>query len=103
MAEAPEGPPGSSGGNDWMRAIREVAPYLDLGWRIAVATVVTVGGGVWLDQWLGTLPLFTIGGILLGLAGAFVQIARLNPSEPDDEQPSPQPDSDAGPRSRKSP
>lgn len=61
-----------------MRALRDVAPYLDLGWRIAFAVVLTVGGGVALDQWLGTLPAFTIGGMLLGLASAFVQIARLN-------------------------
>lgn len=61
-----------------MHALRDVAPYLDLGWRIAMAVVLTVGGGVWLDQWLGTLPAFTLGGILLGLASAAVQITRLN-------------------------
>jgi F0F1-type ATP synthase assembly protein I len=47
-------------------AFREVAPYLDLGWRLAVSMGVGVLGGLWLDRRLHTTPLFLLTGTFLG-------------------------------------
>lgn len=68
-------PPPSSG---WTKALRELAPYLDLGWRIALGLGVFIGGGYGLDRWWGTLPWFTVVGAVFGMVGVFVQIYRVS-------------------------
>ena len=53
-----------------------VGAYLDLGFRFALAIVITTGGGYWLDSKLNTGPLFLIIGLLLGATSGFVTIYR---------------------------
>jgi hypothetical protein len=69
----------SGGLGEWSEALRDVAPYLDLGWRVAVATALPPGVGFAVDVWLGVSPWGVAAGAALGLAGAVVQIARLGP------------------------
>jgi F0F1-type ATP synthase assembly protein I len=42
-----------------------------IGWYFALSIVGGVVGGVLLDDWLGTRPLLTLLGLLLGLVAAF--------------------------------
>jgi len=67
----------SSGGMGWKKALRDVAPYLDLGWRLAgtAAGPPTLGMGV--DLWLGTMPWMTLAGAGLGLASAALVLSRV--------------------------
>ncbi|MDZ7373920.1 MAG: AtpZ/AtpI family protein [candidate division KSB1 bacterium] len=58
------------------RAIRQVAPYLDLGFRLALMVFIGLYGGYKLDQKLGVLPLFTILGSLLGMGGGLYTVYR---------------------------
>lgn len=41
-----------------------------LGCSVVVALLICVLGGIFLDQWLGTEPIFTLVGVVLGLATA---------------------------------
>ncbi|HEY3367423.1 MAG TPA: AtpZ/AtpI family protein [Symbiobacteriaceae bacterium] len=54
---------------------REKSPYflvaVDFGYTLLAATVIFGGLGLWLDNRYLTRPLFTIGGIFLGLAVGF--------------------------------
>jgi len=54
---------------------------LDLGVRMGVSVILGVGGGLLLDRWLGTRPIFTLIGMVLGVAAAMYTIwdvARQN-------------------------
>lgn len=53
-----------------------VVQYLDLGFQFAMAIVIGVGGGYWLDSKLGTLPLFFVIGLLFGAASGFLTMYR---------------------------
>lgn len=78
MTQSPnESSRSSDGSGHWTKALREAAPYLDLGWRIALTLVLFVGGGYWLDQRWDTLPGLTIAGAILGMVSVFAQIVRL--------------------------
>lgn len=69
---------GASGEVDaWMRALREVAPYLDLGWRLAGSTAFPPLIGYGLDVWLETVPWGLLVGCVVGLSSAYVQLRRL--------------------------
>lgn len=57
-------------------ALREYAPFLTLGFQLAAAVVIFFLIGVWLDDRLGTSPLFTLLGLLLGSAGGFIKFFR---------------------------
>jgi len=59
------------------RALRDIGPYLDLGWRLAGTTAGPPGVGFVVDLWLGTTPWLLLGGCVLGLAGAVLQLKRL--------------------------
>lgn len=61
----------------WMRALRDVAPYLDLGWRLAGTAAFPPLIGVALDAWLHTTPWGLLGGCGFGIAGSIVQLRRL--------------------------
>ena len=50
---------------------------LGLGWYIAGSIILGTGGGLWLDRQLGTLPLFTLLGVLGGSVVAFYGVYRL--------------------------
>jgi len=69
----------SSGGlDDWMKALREMAPYLDLGWRLAGAAAgPPLIGHFLVDVWLGTTPWGLLSGCVLGIAAAVLQLKQL--------------------------
>ncbi|MBA2755454.1 MAG: AtpZ/AtpI family protein [Chloroflexia bacterium] len=48
-----------------------------LGCAIVVTMIVLIGGGVALDQAIGTSPLFTLAGVVLGLVAAGYQLWEL--------------------------
>lgn len=47
---------------------------LDLGIRLGLSVVIGLGGGLLLDNWLKTIPLFTLIGMVLGIGAAMVTI-----------------------------
>jgi hypothetical protein len=75
-----DGPTRSSSGglDDWKRALREMAPYLDLGWRLAGAAAgPPLLGHFLVDVWWGTTPWGLLGGAVLGVASVVVQLRAL--------------------------
>jgi F0F1-type ATP synthase assembly protein I len=63
---------------DWMAALRDVAPYLDLGWRLAVSTAAPpLLGHFLIDDWWGTTPWGVLVGAVLGITVAGMQLRRL--------------------------
>lgn len=60
----------------WARTLRDVAPYLGLGTSLAVTVLLGLGGGYWLDEGLGTRPLFLLLGAALGLGAALYHFFR---------------------------
>jgi F0F1-type ATP synthase assembly protein I len=71
----PEGGRGGGGGKpagepraaDWGIAF-------DLGVRLGISVVLGVGGGLLLDSWLHTSPIFTLIGMVLGIGAAMYTI-----------------------------
>jgi F0F1-type ATP synthase assembly protein I len=57
---------GSSGPN-WGLAF-------DLGLRLGISILIGLGGGLLVDGWLHTSPLFTLIGMVLGIGAAMVTI-----------------------------
>jgi F0F1-type ATP synthase assembly protein I len=54
---------------------------LDLGLRLGISVVLGVGGGLLVDNWLRTSPIFTLIGMVLGIGAAMYTIwdvARKN-------------------------
>ena len=47
---------------------------LDLGVRLGVSVAIGLGGGLLLDNWLNTTPVFTLIGMVLGIGAAMVTI-----------------------------
>ena len=47
---------------------------MDLGVRLGLSVLIGVGGGLLLDNWLNTRPLFTLIGLVLGIGAAMVTI-----------------------------
>jgi hypothetical protein len=62
---------------DWREALQDVAPYLDLGWRVAGAAALPPIGGWGLDWWLGTSPWALLTGTALGLAASVLQLRQV--------------------------
>jgi ATP synthase protein I len=46
----------------------------DLGLRLGVSILIGLGGGLVVDNWLHTSPLFTLIGMVLGIGAAMVTI-----------------------------
>lgn len=44
---------------------------MDLGVRLAFSVLIGVGSGLLADNWLATTPVFTLIGMVLGVAAAF--------------------------------
>ena len=49
---------------------------MSLGWTMAFSLLVPLLAGIWLDRKLGTMPLFTLVGTVLGILAATVGVAR---------------------------
>jgi F0F1-type ATP synthase assembly protein I len=47
---------------------------LDLGFRLGISVALGLGGGLLLDNWLDTSPIFTLIGMVLGIGAAMVTI-----------------------------
>ena len=62
----PEGPPSNRPPN-WGLG-------LDLGIRLGLSVAIGLGGGLLLDNWLRTSPIFTLIGMVLGIGAAMVTI-----------------------------
>jgi len=54
-----------------MNRMPSAVSLLGIGWYFAVSIIGGIVGGLLLDGWLDTKPLFTIVGLFLGLAVAF--------------------------------
>lgn len=67
----------ADGGSDWLDAARDIAPYLDLGWRLAGTAAFPPILGYVLDMWLQTIPWILLVGCVFGLSGVFLQLKRL--------------------------
>lgn len=73
---------GPGGGRDF----RTWARAGNVGFELAVATIIGLAGGYWLDGKLGTKPWLAIVGLLLGVAAGFknlIQTARRAQRESD--------------------
>ncbi len=46
----------------------------DLGLRLGISVILGLGGGLVVDNWLRTLPLFTLIGVVLGIGAAMYTI-----------------------------
>lgn len=61
---------------DWTRALREAAPYLGIGSSLAFTLAACLGVGYWIDQKLGTQPIFFLLGAAFGLFAAAYNFYR---------------------------
>lgn len=52
------------GQQDW----RAIGAASGLGCSVVASLLLCIGGGILLDKWLGTLPILTLVGVVLGLA-----------------------------------
>jgi F0F1-type ATP synthase assembly protein I len=50
---------------------------LNLGWTMLFSLLVPLLAGIWLDDKLGTTPLFILLGAVLGILAATVGVARM--------------------------
>ncbi len=64
-------------------ALRQVAPYLNLGGVLAGCIVIGALFGHWLDGKLGTEPWFLLGGSLFGIASGFYHFFKVVLRKPD--------------------
>jgi len=62
-----ENPPGKTRPANWGIAF-------DLGIRLGLSVIVGLGGGLLLDNWLHTSPIFTLIGMVLGIGAAMYTI-----------------------------
>jgi ATP synthase protein I len=54
----------------------EMADVAQVGLTLVVATVIGLGAGYYLDQWLGTKPWLTLVGLGFGIAAGFLNLFR---------------------------
>ncbi|MSQ40252.1 MAG: AtpZ/AtpI family protein [Dehalococcoidia bacterium] len=59
------------------RTLATVAQLVGIGWYVGLCIVGGVAGGLWLDRRVGTVPLFTLLGLLLGVVLAFYGMYRM--------------------------
>ncbi len=54
-----------------MQKLPQTMRLMGLGWYVALSIIGGIGGGVLVDSWLGTEPIFTLVGLFGGLLLAF--------------------------------
>ncbi len=59
------------------RTLATVMQLVGIGWYVGLCIVGGVAGGLWLDDRVGTRPLFTLLGLLLGVVLAFYGMYRM--------------------------
>ncbi len=65
-----------SGSRKLLRSYAKAGPFINVGFQFAAAIAIGLFGGLWIDEWLSTTPLFLILGILLGIASGFYSIYK---------------------------
>jgi hypothetical protein len=55
-----------------VKGVRRRGPVLRMGWMVALALVLPLCLGLWLDQRLGAAPLYVLAGALVGILAATV-------------------------------
>ncbi len=68
--------PGKSPESDWVRVLREAAPYLGLGTSLASAVLLSLAAGYFLDERFGTRPVGFLVGAVFGVFAAGVLYVR---------------------------
>jgi len=63
--------------NDLGKASAYVALFSEIGFVLLIVVLAGVLGGYWLDQQLGTIPIFALVGFGIGTAGGSVACWRL--------------------------
>lgn len=66
---------GNQGG--WQESLRTAGPFIGLGLQIALSIAFFVGGGLFVDTRLGTMPGFTLAGAAVGMVAVFFLLRRL--------------------------
>ena len=69
----PSRPPSNE---DRAEARARLGTYVTTGLAFGAVMLVFTGAGYWLDGRLGTLPVFTVAGAVLGCAGGFLHLVR---------------------------
>lgn len=60
----------------WARALQDAGPFLGMGIGLAITVLLGLAVGYWVDQRLGTEPLFFLLGGLFGVAAAGYHLYR---------------------------
>lgn len=68
-----DNPPGSQTQRDW----RMAGAASGIGCTVVVSLLLTIGGGIALDRWLGIEPIGVLSGVVLGLAAAGYSLYEL--------------------------
>ena len=68
------------------RDLHAIGLASSLGFSLVASLVVFIGGGVLLDQWRDTAPLFTLIGVAIGLIAAAYQLYELTLLGKQDQQ-----------------
>ena len=68
-----ENPLGTGSQRDW----QAIGVASGIGCTVVVSLLLCIGGGIFLDRWLGTTPIFTLIGMGLGLAAAGYSLYEL--------------------------
>lgn len=63
--------------NEFGRAGAYLALFSEIALIFLTTTILGVLGGYWVDQQLGTLPIFVVMGLLLGFGAGGLLVARL--------------------------
>ncbi|WP_294346020.1 AtpZ/AtpI family protein [Prosthecochloris sp.] len=59
------------------RSVRALSDYLGIGFQIAASFAFFVLGGYWVDEQLGTSPLFLLIGVGAGLTGMILLLIKV--------------------------
>lgn len=70
--------PRSTDWSAWTATLRDITPYIDLGWRLMAAAAGPPVIGFAVDAGMGTDPWGLLVGGGIGLVGATLQLVRLN-------------------------
>ena len=69
-------------GNPWISALRDAAPFIDLGWRLMGSVSIPMLAGWGLDMAFDSLPWGVLIGSALGMAGAVRILINLYHTPP---------------------
>jgi F0F1-type ATP synthase assembly protein I len=61
-------------GNPEKPRVANLGIAFDLGLRLGISVILGVGGGLLVDSWLRTSPIFTLIGMVLGIGAAMYTI-----------------------------